>query len=306
MSKELKTVSTSVVTEMPKKPYLRKVKRQYSFGVKEVDTSLIGYVEGQTHHYWTNMVKGQIVEAGTKKAFDHSKRFFIPFGWQSMWAVAYPPVKKDTNGKVLKDDNDNLIFEEKTYKSKGIFTLYGVWTDEKGNTPTEPTGLVSIDFKSYSATDLKALLTSKTKEFIDGIPVTLPLLRIKFGDCVNVGQTQKFTFQVEISKDFDFEYLANEWLKDVVVEGKTPMYNAESMQAIAQHNTSLNAIQYKASNAMHVLPPKNAFENYMPTNIERLPLNEGEFTLRLNFHNESKMLLENRLEDEEESEFELQ
>lgn len=304
MSKELKTTNTELVEAsiMPKGTYLVDAERKFSWGVQKMRVPLIGYTEGQTEHYWCNMKKGKIFNAATKEVLDHSKRMFVPFDWQFMWAIAYPPVKKDANGKVIKTEDGNLIFNKESYKAKGLFTLYGVWTDEKGEVPKQPTTLCSIDFKSYSASDLKAILDAKCRDFDNGVQITLPLLRIKITGTEDVGQTQKFTFEVQNSKNYDFEYMINEWKQDFIEE-KMPMYNAESMASIAEHNTSLNSISYRASNAKTVLPPKEAFEDKMPLKINKVDASvENEFTLLIiDKTNEQKQISASKYVELEES-----
>jgi len=291
------------------KPYLIEAERKIGKNVIKTQASLLGYTEGITEHYWTNMKDATVVSSETKEVFDHSKRSFIPFGWTSLWAVTYPAPKK-VSGRVVRDANNQIVFSEKTYKSKKAITVFGVWTDEKGNAPTTPQQLVSIDFKTFSASDLERLLASKCGKWVNGFPVTAPLLRIKITGAIPEGETQKLTFSVTTSDDFTFEYLVNSWLNDIIStktnESNTPIYNANALQNIAPHNTSLNAMDFKTNDVYCFYPPNHAFRDLMPSKIERIDLGNGDFTLSLNYNGANKALELGSYVEEEESSFDMQ
>ena len=283
------------------KMYLVK-QEQTVFGKKiEVEKSLLHYSKGVTQHYWTDMTNGQYVDSEGNRLDDSKKRVLVPIGFAFMNGTFFPSLLEDENGKPIKTDDDQFVFNAASYKEKGLFTVFGFWADdEKGTVKWDNfRNLISVDFKTWSASNLLSILQTQTRGIdAQGNSVSLPMLRIKLGGLVATThpKAKQFKFEISVDKNLEFEYIVNEWMADLPYD----IYNEEQLRRTMEHTTTLS----RYSSSFEKVMPIDVVKEFMPlpNEIRKTVLSNGGLLIERGSSNSAMAISQN---SEVEVDFEL-
>lgn len=256
------------------KMYLVK-QEQTVFGKKvSVEKSLLHYTKGITQHCWTDMTVGQYVDSEGNRLEDSKKMVLIPVAFAFMNGVFYPSYLEDKDGNVIKTDDGQPVFNSDSYKEKGRLIVFGFWADdEKGTVKWDSfRNLVSVDFKTFSASNLLSILQTQTRGVDkEGNSVSLPMLRIKLGGLIPTKhpKAKQFDFKVSVDKNLEFEYIVNQWLEDLPYD----IYNEEQLRRSMEHTTTLS----RYSSSFEKVMPIDVVKEFMPlpSEIRKTVLDNG-------------------------------
>jgi len=254
------------------KMYIVKSK-QTVFGKEvEVEKSLLHYSEGVTQHFWTDMVSGQYVDSEGNRVEDSKKKVLVPIGFAFMNGVFFSSLLEDENGKPITNEEGKPVFNANSFREKGLLTVFGFWADDdKGTIKWDNfRNLVSVDFKTWSASNLLSILKSKTQGIdAQGNSISLPMLRIKLGGLVATShaKAKQFDFKVDVEKNLEFDYIVNQWIEDLPFD----IYNKEQLQRSMEHNTSLS----RYSTSSNKIMPINLVKEFMPLEINKIEMANG-------------------------------
>ena len=284
------------------KMYIKKVKGTL-FG-KEIVTekSLLHYTVGTTINYWFDMMDGFLVDNEGNRDKETSKKSFIPIGWVSMKGTFFPSALEENN-VAIKTAEGQIVFNPKSYNKKGILTVIGFFADdEKGTVKWDDfRNLVSIDFKTWSASNLLGILR-KTVMSVDkdGNSTTLPMLRIKMKGLIPTShpKAKQVDFDVSVNKlagSLEFAYIVKQWLNDL----EYPIYNEMHLDRIMEHNSEIS--EFFTSHEK--ICPLNKVMEFAPLHVEKVPHESGGFTIQ---SSKIPLVLEQGNVEEEESSFDMQ
>lgn len=285
------------------KMYLVKQK-QTVFGKEvEVEKSLLHYQKGVTQHYWTDMTVGQYVDSEGNRLEDSKKMVLVPVAYAFMNGIFFPSYLEDKDGNVIKADDGQPVFNADSYKEKSRLIVFGFWADdEKGTVKWDSfRNLISIDFKTFSASNLHSILQTQTRGIdAQGNSVSLPMLRIKLGGLVPTKhpKAKQFDFKVSVDKNLEFEYIVNQWLNDLEYD----IYNEEQLRRSMEHTTTLSRYNSSFSKVM----PIDVVKDFMPlpSEINRKVLDNGGLLIERGGVN-SVMAIAQKSEVEDNVEYEI-
>lgn len=264
------------MSEQKKKMYLKDDKVTI-FGEEHFkEKCLFHYVEGETLHHWTNMADCSIMQ--DKEELDTKNVVFVPIGYSYGNGTFFPSFLKEKGSKkAITDSNGNPLYDPETFKSKTLLTLYGFWADDKeGNMKWDNyRNLCSLDFKTWSASNLLSQLATLTKKMDSkGNITTLPMLRIRIkGSKPTNTDAKQLDFEIKVKQNLEFEYVVSQWLEDL----DYPIYNREMLERMAQYTPydQRNTLRFGCSDARKFATIEHIAQ-FMPQSINRIETTVGE------------------------------